>query len=322
MNSKKKKTKNRKYDVITIGSATVDCFVNLPVDIKKIRPGSKLLIDKIDLLTGGGGTNVAVGLARCGLKTGFIGEVGADHSSSIIKHELEKEHVDFIVKQHSRHQTAYSVILESKGKDRSILVYKGASSYLHRNEVPKDRLNTKWFYFASVMGASFKTMEYIAGFAKKNKIDVFFNPSSYMVKQGKKFLKKVLSATTIISLNKEEAQIILKSKSKDVKTLLKELHSLGPKICILTNGSKGTTSYADGKFYSIKGKKTGIIDTTGAGDAFGTGFLAAFIIKKSLQMEKRMMSAMVGGAKNAESVIKYYGAKKGLLSKRKLIGRT
>ena len=270
MASKNKKINKRKYDVITVGSATVDCFVDLPVDIKKIKPGSKLLIDKIDLLTGGGGTNVAVGLARCGLKTGFIGEVGDDHSSRIIKHELEKECVDFIVKQHSRHQTAYSVILESRGKDRSILVYKGASSYLHKDEVPKDRLNTAWFYFASVMGASFKTMEYLAGFARKNNIKVFFNPSSYMVKQGKNFLKNVLSATTILSLNKEEAQILLKSRSKDVKTLLKGLQSLGPEICILTDGSKGTTSY-DGKiFYSRKGKKTGIVDTTGAGDAFGS----------------------------------------------------
>lgn len=314
--AKKEKRAKSQFDVISVGSATVDCFVSLPVDFSNIKHGSKVLIDNIHLTTGGGGTNVAVGLSRLGLRSGFIGEVGEDLSAHMIKHDLEREGVDFLVKQHSRHQTAYSVVLEAKGKDRAILVYKGASSYLEPDEIPK-RLSTEWFYFASVVGTSFRTMEQIAGFAKKNSIKVFFNPSSYMVEQGQEFLKKVIAATTVLSLNKEEAQSLLRAKTNNMLELLKGLHRLGPEVCIITDGSNGAYAYDGALHYFKKVRKTQAVDTTGAGDAFGTGFLAGFIIKKGLPLDRRIRFAMDLGMRNAESVIMFVGAKKGLLTKRK-----
>jgi sugar/nucleoside kinase (ribokinase family) len=304
----------KRYDVVCVGSASIDCFAKIPVDFHDIKHGSKLLIDDIRLLTGGGGTNVAVGLARLGLKTGFIGEVGQDLSANVIKHELKKEKVDFIVKQHSRHQTAYSVVLEAKGKDRAILVYKGASSFLHPDEVPKG-IKTKWLYLASVTGASFKTLEHMAGFAKKNKIGVYFNPSSYMTEQGYAFLKKVISATTILAVNKEEAETLLNTKGS-IYDLLKGLHKLGPHICIITNGSEGVHVYDGELRYFKKARKMHPVDTTGAGDAFGAGFLGGFIMKPDLPMRDRINFAMELGLLDSESVIAYVGAKRGLLSKK------
>ncbi len=313
-----KKTK-KEYDVITVGSATIDCFINLPTDFKNIKHGAKLLIKDIQLLTGGGGTNVGVGLARLGLKAGFIGEVGEDHSAHLIKKDLEHEGVDFIVKQHSRHLTAYSVILESKGQDRSILVYKGASSYLHPDEIDKANLKTQWLYFGSAMGASMKTMEYLANHARKKKINVYFNPSSYMVKQGRKVLRKILVATKILAMNKEEAQMLLKSGSSSVKSLLTGLWALGPDICIITDGKRGVDVYDGTDFYSLKAHTVKAIDTTGAGDAFGTGFLAGLLMKKKMDKKKRIGFAMKLGIVNSESVIRFVGTKKGLLSKRQAL---
>jgi ribokinase len=320
MTTKKGKMTKKKYDVISVGSATVDCFVSVPFDLKSITHGSKNLINEIKLLTGGGGTNVAVGMSRLGLKTGLICEVGDDHSAYIIKNEMQKEKVDFLVKQHSRHQTAYSVILEAKGKDRAILAYKGASSYLHRNEVPKN-INTEWFYFGSLMGASFDTMKYLAGVSYKKKIGVYFNPSSYMVKQGKKVLKRVIDATDILAMNKEEAQTLLgiKKKSVTTKELLKGLAELGPGICIVTDGSRGLQVFDGENFYSGKPKNVKVIDTTGAGDAFGTGFLAGIIMKKSWPLDKRIRFAIKLGLADSESVIRHTGTKTGLLNKKKAL---
>ena len=307
-----------KFDVISVGSATVDCFVSLPVDFTHIKHGSKLLIENIHMTTGGGGTNVAVGMSRMGLKTGFIGEVGEDLSAHMIKHDLEREGVDFLVKQHSRHQTAYSVVLEARGKDRAILVYKGASSYLEPDEIPK-RLSTGWFYFASVVGTSFKTMEHVAAFAKKSDIKVYFNPSSYMTEQGYDYLKKVISATTIISLNKEEAQTLLNVQTNNFLELLRGLHKLGPEVCIITDGSNGAYAYDGTLHYFKKVRKMQAVDTTGAGDAFGAGFLSGFIMKGNLPLDKRIRFAMDMGMRNAESVIMFVGAKKGLLTKKKAL---
>jgi ribokinase len=304
---------SKKYDVVCVGSASIDCFAKIPVDFNEIKHGSKLLVDDIQLLTGGGGTNVAVGLARLGLKTGFIGEVGPDLSASMIRHEMKKERVDFIAKQHSRHQTAYSVVLEAKGKDRAILVYKGASSFLHPDEIPKG-IKADWFYFASVTGVSFKTLEYLSNVAKRKNINVYFNPSSYMVDQGKDYLKKVISATTILAVNKEEAESLLKMKGS-IYELLKGLHQLGPDICIITNGSEGVHVYDGSLKYFKKARKMRPVDTTGAGDAFGAGFLGGFIMKKSIPIGERINFAMELGLLDSESVISFVGAKKGLLTK-------
>ncbi|MBN1544833.1 carbohydrate kinase family protein [Candidatus Woesearchaeota archaeon] len=316
-----KRGQGGKYDVISVGSATVDCFVSVPFDLDQIKHGSKSLINEIKLLTGGGGTNVAVGLSRLGLRTGIVCEVGDDLSAHIIKNELAKEGVDFLVKQHSRHQTAYSVIIEAKGKDRAILTYKGASSFLHRDELPKHRLRADWFYFGSLMGASFDTMKYLAGFAKRNGISIYFNPSSYMVKQGQGFLKGVISATDVIAMNKEEAQMLLKSRSKRTDELLRGLHRLGPGICVITDGSRGVYVYDGKRFYSRRPRKVKAVDTTGAGDAFGTGFLAGLIMKKESTAEKRILFAIDFGMADAASVVMYAGTKAGLLRRKEALKR-
>ena len=72
------------YDIITIGSASIDVFVKAKNDVEKHKGhydilyhlGEKELVDKINFSTGGDGTNTAVAFSRLGLKTGFIGVVG------------------------------------------------------------------------------------------------------------------------------------------------------------------------------------------------------------------------------------------------------
>ncbi|MBW2967212.1 carbohydrate kinase family protein [Candidatus Woesearchaeota archaeon] len=316
---KKRAGRNTGFDVISVGSAAVDCFVSLPTDLKSIKHGSKVLIKDIHLLTGGGGTNVAVGMSRLGLRTGFIGEVGDDLSAHMIEAELKKEGVEFLVKKHSRHMTAYSVVLEAKGKDRAILVHKGASSYLHPYEIPKSRLKTGWFYFASVMGESFRTMTTLARLAKKRKISIYFNPSGYMIAKGGKELEDILAATKILAVNKEEAQTLLKTRSNVVETLLLGMHRLGPEICIITDSKNGAYVYDGEHVYKRKPQKTAPVDTTGAGDAFGAGFLSGYIMKSSLKKKERISFALRMGLAESVAVIKQVGSKKGLLTKRQLL---
>jgi sugar/nucleoside kinase (ribokinase family) len=320
MTEAKKKTGKWKYDVICVGSAAIDCFVTIPIDFKDIKHGSKVLIEDMKLFTGGGGSNVAVGLARLGIHSGFIGEVGDDVSAEMIRNELKKEDVDFLVKHHSRHKTAYSVVLESKAKggatDRAILVYKGASSDLYPSEIHKNLIRCGWFYFASVMGASMSTMDMLARFAKKKGIKVYFNPSGYMVEHGGKAFTDILSATTVLALNKEEAQLLLDMHTSDTVTLLKNMRKLGPEICMITDGKNGIHAFDGSEFYFKKAHPVKVIDTTGAGDAFGTGFLAGLVIKSSAGSSERINFALDLGLADAEAVIGAVGAKTGLLTRK------
>jgi len=297
------------FDIISIGSATVDVFADIFKKFKEINLGDKVLVTSLKIETGGGGVNSAAALSRLGLKTAFLGKLGHDHNAFKILHELKKEKVKVIKTKPSDKRTSYSFILESKkDKDRIIYTFKGASDDLSASEVDFDKLKTRWIYMATMLKQSFKTCEKIAQFARKKRINILFNPSTYLASQGKNKLKTILDATTIIVLNKSEAKLLLKTKNNNISYLLKSLVKLGPRIAVITEGPKGMHAY-DGEFsYFMNAYKVKVASVAGAGDAFSSGFLAGIIRKGDIS------HALELGMANAASVIQYIGAKNKLLT--------
>jgi len=304
------------YDVITVGSATLDVFAKTEADLIDIRSedheetliaypcGTKILITDLDFHTGGGGTNTAVAFARLGLKTAFLGELGLDDNAKIVLNEMDKEGIEFIGNRGTG-QTGYSVVLDSKEDDRTILTFKGANSNLKFSEIKKKHLKTKWFYFSSMVGQSYKTQEKLAEYAKKNNIKVAFNPSSYIAKRGTAFLRNLLKSVDLLVLNKEEAEYLV-GHNPDIE-LVKNLTILGPSKVIITEGKSGAIAYDKKSFYRLKANNPRIKETTGAGDAFASGVVAGLIYKNNLKFGLNL------GMANATSVIKHLGAKNKLL---------
>ncbi len=300
------------YDVITVGSATIDAFAK--VDRKLIRDkryclpmNGKILIDNLEIHTGGGGTNVAFGLAKFGLKTAFIGKFGCkDNSQRIIK-KLKSKNIDAIVGCEKGARTAFSIILDAEGKDRTILVFKGSADHLRYEEIDKKKLNTKWFYFCSMTGKSYKTLVKLAYFAEKKKINVLFNPSSYMIKNYN--LNPILRRTSVLIFNKDEAMMLTKMNGKDIKKMMQAIYKMGPDGIVVTDGKKTIYAYDGDMVYTWKPKKgKKIVETTGAGDAFGSGFLAGLIKTNNFRKALKL------GNMNAEGCISKVGAKEGLLT--------
>jgi len=163
------------YDVITVGSATVDVFANTKyselikiktsaekeIDLLAYPSGSKILIKDLRFTTGGGGTNTAVALSRLGHKVGFLGKLGCDENADFILKKLKEGGVDFLGVC-GKEIGGYSVILDSIEHDRTILAYKGVNDNLKFKEVDLKKLKTKWFYFSAMLNESFKTLEKIA----------------------------------------------------------------------------------------------------------------------------------------------------------------
>lgn len=161
------------FDIITLGSATIDVLVkakneklkhNHHTDIA-YHLGEKILVDDIEFTTGGGGTNTAVAFSRLGLKTAFLGVISHDLNGEFIAKELVKENVEFlgVVKPG---KPGYSVILPSSS-DRTILSFKGINDQLNWEDVHPDSINTKFLYISSMLGNSFKTAERLAFYARK-----------------------------------------------------------------------------------------------------------------------------------------------------------
>jgi ribokinase len=308
------------YDVICIGSATVDVFAKTKFsELIKIHgsegitsllaypTGAKILIEQLEFTTGGGATNTAVSFARLGHKVACISKIGCKGNAERVRSDLKKEKVDAsLLVCSNKGRTGYSIILDSLEHDRTILAFKGSNNDLRFNEIKKNKLKTKWFYFGTMMNESYKTLEKLADYAQKNNIKIAFNTSEYLAKKGAKFLKKVLSKTTLLVLNKEEAHLIAGGGTE--KELLEKLHNLGPKTVVITDGKKGAHA-SDGKdIFFLKPNSIKVVETTGAGDAFASTLLSGLIKKNDMEFALQLASA------NAESVISYHGAKNKLLT--------
>jgi len=293
------------YDVISFGGAVIDVFAKTELSEKKgilqIKTGSKILINNLRSYIGGGGTNTAVAFSRLGLKTGYIGRIGYGNEN-VILNILKKEKIDFLGEIASGEENSYSIILENNKNDRTIFTYKGINDDLNFNELNVGKLKTKWLYCSSLLKKSFKTQEKIAGILVKKGTKLAFNPSEYLIKNEN--IYPMLKLCEVIVLNKDEAKMLTKEKN-----LLKGLSKLGPKIVVITDKNNPIKCYdsSNNKKYYLKPHNVKVVERTGAGDAFASGFVAGLIKNKSIQESLNL------GLKESESVIKHFGAKNGLL---------
>lgn len=301
--------KSKMYDIITIGSATVDVLVESKNEIKKDRGhydvayhlGEKILIKNIHFTTGGGGTNTAVAFSRLGLKTGFIGCVGNDANGEMILRELYDEGVEFLGKV-KEGNSGYSVILPTR-KDRTILAYKGVNNELEVNDAPR-LIETRWIYLSSMLGRSWKSAVKIVNSAKKNGVKIAFNASMYLAKQGLGKLGELLKIVDAFILNKEEASVL--TKERKIDKMLKKLAEYS-NIVVITDGKNPVYAISEGKIYGRKYALIKVVDSTGAGDAFASGFVYGIMDGRDIK------TCLDFGHREAKSVLEHYGAKNNLL---------
>lgn len=312
------------FDIITFGSATWDIFLR-PKKFQVIKSkkfvigkgicfnlGSKIDIKNIYFSSGGGGTNTAATFSKQGFKVAYCATVGDDIAGKEIVEEMKKLGigVQFVFKTKLK-TTNHSVVLSSGSKtDRTILVYRGASELLNHKGVPWKKLKAKWFYLAPLSGKLCKTTEDIVNFAYKNKIKIVFNPGNCQLTLPPKALKRILKKIDILILNQEEASLLTKIPYQKEDKIFKKIDKLCQGIAIMTKGPKGVV-VSDGKhLYRAKVPKTKVIDKTGAGDSFGSGFVSGFIKSKG-DIEFAFQLAMA----NSSSCLEKWGAKSGLLKK-------
>jgi sugar/nucleoside kinase (ribokinase family) len=279
-------------------------------------------IEKIEFSIGGGGTNTAFTFKNQGLTVAWCGAIGDDISGNEVKSELKKKGIstDFIFLKKQRH-TNYSVILSTK-KERTILVYKGASGELREKDIPWQKLKAKWFYLAPLSGKVASVFEPILNFAKSQAIKIAINPGNIQLSLPKTKLKKLLNFADILILNQEEASLATNLPYSKEKEIFKTLDDWVGGIIVMTKGPLGGI-VSDGdwlyEYGILKTKK--LVDRTGVGDAFGSGFTTSIIRSYHLKSKnyrltpKNIEQAIQFGSANATSCLLKPGAKNGLLKK-------
>lgn len=299
-----------------MGSATQDVFAQTDAELITIRHGkqeeellayplgTKILISDLEFQIGGGGTNAACTFARQGLRTGFIGKLGRDPSGYAVFAFLKEEGIEFLGATGT--QTGYSIILDSEEDDRTILTFKGSNNHLGIEEVAA--FEATWLYCSSMVGTSATTMERVAARMKVAGSRVAFNPSAYQAKKGLDALEGMLASVEILILNREE--IALLTGTEDLRMAKDRVLAKGPSRVLITDGANGATLHTGTAWIHTKPRQSlSIVETTGAGDAFASGFIAG--LARGFDDEHALRLGML----NAEHVIAEYGAKNHILTK-------
>jgi ribokinase len=315
-----------RFDVVTLGSATVDVFIETEKQgsiTKKLKgkdtpfitfqSGEKVIVKNLQFEVGGGGTNTAACFAKMGLATGYCGAVGIDTNGNTVLFRLEDDDVAFLGTTVRDHQTNYSVVLESALlKDRTILVYKGASEHLKYEDVKP--FKTRWIYTSSLAGGSFMTSIKLIGEQRAKGVLVAANPSNYQIEQNIVDVQKLLSLTDIAVMNREEATALVGKGS--LVQQMQRIRALGPVLVAITDGKRGSAVGCEsGAFFAEPTPGLKVRETTGAGDCFASTFVGAIIQGHGL------ISALKWAMNNVEEHIQHVGAKAGFLNHDELAAR-
>lgn len=309
------------FDVITIGSATQDVFIRSQAwDERKdadapdgfdacIPMGSKLPIDELTFATGGGATNAAVTLARFGLKTACFSVVGDDETGRIVINQMRGEEIDtggIMIK--AGEKTAYSVILVAGSGERGILTHRGAAGHLDAKSFPWTK--TSWIYLTSLSGDLQNNREVFAQ-AIELGARVAWNPGAKDLELGMEKLAPLLRQTEILILNREEAAELAQLPPRHLKEIiLKIADRITEKgFLVITDGARGAYVHAGGETLHAPALVGERVNTTGAGDAFGSAFVSA------IAQHKNIKTALAWGMLNSFGVVTHMGAKAGILKK-------
>lgn len=315
----------RQYDVITVGNLRMDAYMtihNPKADLHSdashhgicFTKGSKIIVDRYDFLMGGNAANVAVGLSRLGLKSTVVAEIGDDEFSIKIRNELAKEDIERLFVIQTKNGASNLSVIINFGGDRTVF----AEERVQEHNFELSEAEAKWVYLTSLAREWERPYERVLEFVSRGNCKLAFNPGSLQLKENKDLLHKVLQRTDVLFLNKEEAELLLSNHNNKkiddsehyVKQLCEELKKLGSKTVVMTNGKKGSYCLSKSGEFLIQDLFPGeLVERTGAGDAYASGFLAATIHGVNSK------GAMRWGSVNAAAVVGQVGAEAGLLTK-------
>ncbi|MEX0932132.1 MAG: carbohydrate kinase family protein [Candidatus Saccharimonadales bacterium] len=305
----------KKIKIATLGAAVQDVFLEGNVltakrdvrtqdDVEQFPLGEKLELENVTFSTGGGATNAAVTFARHGFDTTLLAKIGKDPAATAITSDMQDEGVNTaMVAVDGMLTTGYSTLLLSPSGERTALVFRGASERLEADNFDLNSFDTNWLYITS-LGGNMALLEAAIEWAIEKDIKVAIDPGSDELKHPEE-LREMLSGVTLVKGNIEEMGKLFGGKKP--KDILKEAAEYTD-YAIVTDGPNGSWAtdskkvYKAGMYEAVK-----VADRTGAGDAFGSGFVA--VLASGGDIEK----ALTFGSANSTSVVQYVGAKKGIL---------
>jgi fructokinase len=259
----------------------VVCFGELLIDMISTTTGDLIQSKGFLKKFGGAPANTAMGLAKQNVPVSFMGKVGADPFGNFLKNTLDNNNVDtshLLLDKH--HLTTLAYVSLDKEGNRDFFFFRGAHEYITSTEVDLP-FNTRIFHFGSltqIHEVVKKTTEELIDKAAKSGTIISYDPNIREslwgdLNKAKTIIMETKKKVNIFKVNFEEA--LLLSGEQTISAAAKRLFSDNLDAVFITNGSKGCyykTANGEGNIPTIH---VSVVDTTGAGDAFNAGLLAA-----------------------------------------------
>lgn len=322
------------FQVVCIGSSSKDIFfptkegvvLDTPEDIvaqKKLvfELGAKYHIDNRFESLGGCAANVACGLRRLGIASVCYTALGTDSIGNWVMEKLAEEKVETnLIKKEDCLTGLSAIIVDENSGERIIFSNQEANERLKIKEA--EISDFPWISVTDPSGDWQNVLESVKKVATQSGAKISFNPRGKNIIEDAQKVYDFAGGVEIFFVNKDEAIEIVSKVNVEVKEkeelndetfLLQELKRTGAQIIIITDGIRGAWVFDGIDILHAEALIVQAIDSTGAGDAFSSGFLASYIASKDIQ------KSLKAGIANSSNVVGYYGAIKGLLTSEDII---
>ena len=309
--------------ILGIGNAIVDVFVKVDdsfLQKKNLIKGSMKLIEKSEfenlkntikiekIEAGGSVANTMAGIAYLKGVPSFIGKINTDEFGKIYKKSLEKINVSFRYSEKKESlPTGASIIFITPDSERTMCTYLGISSQLSKNDINEDDIKDYEVIFLEGYlwdkGMSEEMFKYVINLAKKNNIKIAMSLSDIfcVTRHRKDFLNLLINDLNILIGNENEINELM--KKNNLLESINEIKKIN-KLIIVTRSANGSLAVSNNEIINCESVKVEkVIDLTGAGDLFASGFFKEYLNKSNIKQ------CLKTGSELAAKIIQKIGAR-------------
>jgi ribokinase len=252
--------------VLTVGDLFVDCVMSGLTRMPRL--GEEVYGDEFALAVGGDPALYAVNLARLGLETAVVARLGEDFFSDFIIRNLMQEGVDtrFLMRDPQAHANITFAL--SMPQDRAFATFLGAKCQYTEGELPWKC--AKGNRALVLFGTRLEQKEPILKMAKSLGMLTVLNAGWDPSEEWSEALYELSPVVDVFIAN--EVEVLHLTRQADASAALRVLGTHFP-ICVVTLGERGAQATAGERAIHVPAFAVRVVDTTGAGAAFGSGFL-------------------------------------------------
>ena len=309
--------------ILGIGNAIVDVFVKVDdsfLQKNKLIKGSMKLIEKSEfenlkntikiekIEAGGSVANTMAGIAYLKGDASFVGKINSDEFGKIYKKSLEKINVNFRYSEKNESlPTGASIIFITPDSERTMCTYLGISSQLSKSDINEDDIKDYEIIFLEGYlwdkGTSEEMFKHIINLAKKNNIKIAMSLSDIfcVTRHRKDFFNLLINDLNILIGNENEINELM--QKNNLLDSINEIIKIN-KLIIITRNANGSLAVSNGEITNceiVKVEK--VLDLTGAGDLFASGFFKEYLNKSNIKQ------CLQRGSELAAKIIQKIGAR-------------